>query len=154
MTFVVDRGVRKFVRSCGSIFGVELASNLVWVVAALFLLVRTYAGVRRGTVRLSVAAAMMLALILCFILLPVISMSDDLLATRQAALPQSGQTWRMASEDASVGLDLLLAVAAYLLLLACLRIESRRSKEDVWDVRPLAGWLALCQRLRPPPCVA
>jgi hypothetical protein len=100
------------------------------------------------------ASAMTLALLLCFILLPVISISDDLLATRQAALPQSGQTWRMVSEDASVGLDLLLAVAAYLLLLACLRIESRRSKEDVWDVCPLDGWLALCQRLRPPPCVA
>ncbi len=97
---------------------------------------------------------MTLGLLLCLILLPVISISDDLLATRQAALPQSGQTWRIASEDASVGLDLLLVVAAYLLMLVCLQIESRQSKEDVWDVRPLAGWLALCQRLRPPPCVA
>lgn len=100
------------------------------------------------------ASAMMLALLLCFILLPVISISDDLLATYQAALPQTRQTWRMASEDSSVGLDLLLAVAACLLLLACFEVESRRSGKDVWNIRPLAGWLALCQRLRPPPVLA
>jgi hypothetical protein len=131
---------------------VELASNLVWVMAAVFLMALTYAGTRRGNVRLSLASAMLLALLLCFILLPVISISDDLLVTRQAALPLSSQSWRVATEDASVGLDLLLALAFYLLLACCLT-GCRRKREDLWEVRPLAGRLARSQRLRPPPCL-
>lgn len=133
---------------------VEFASNLVWAVFALALLGMTYGAVRRGKIRLSMVAAMTLALLVCFILLPVISISDDLLANTQAALPLSGQSWRIASEDSSIGLDLLLAVAAFLLLLACFQTEFRRSREDLWDIRPLAGWLARSLRLRPPPCVA
>jgi len=132
----------------------ELASNLIWAVVALTLLGMTYRGVRRGTVRISMASAMTLALLICFILLPAISMSDDLLEARQAALPLAGQTWRMASEGASAGLDGLLAVGLYLLLLMCFLIETRTSKQDQWDIRPLAGRLARSQRLRPPPSVA
>ena len=114
----------------------------------------TYIGVRRGRVRLPMASAMFLALVIGLILLPVISVTDDLLAVRQATLPLSGQTWRIAAEDVSVGLDLLLAVAGYLLLLLCWEIATRLPRKDLWDVRPLAGRLARLQRLRPPPSVA
>jgi hypothetical protein len=131
---------------------VEFASNLVWVVAALSLLGMTYRGVRRGTVRLSMASAMTLAMLICLILLPAISISDDLLAARQAALPVSGQTWRMVSEAASSGLDKVLMVGLYLLLMMCFLIETRMTFQDQWAVRPLAARLARSQRLRPPPC--
>jgi hypothetical protein len=133
---------------------VELASNLVWAILAICLLSATYSGVRRGSIRLSMTSAMMLGLLLCFILLPVISLSDDMLASRQAALPLAGQSWRIASEDAAIGLDLVLAMAAYLLLLLCVDIETHRTDEGYTGVRATAGWLVRAQRLRPPPCFA
>ena len=114
----------------------------------------TYRGVRRGTVRLPMVQAMTLALLICFILLPVISVSDDLLEARQAALPLSGQTWRMASEGVSVGLDKLLIVGLILLALLSFLIEGRAAYQDQWNIRPLAGRLARSQRLRPPPLAA
>ena len=132
----------------------ELASNLVWLVAAVSLIGLTYRGVRAGSVRLSLASAIMLALLLCFILLPVISVSDDLLAIRQAALPESEQTWRIASHDASFSLDTVLAVAAYLFLLLALQREQRCSARECRLVRPMAGRIARLQRLRPPPQLA
>jgi hypothetical protein len=98
--------------------------------------------------------AMTLALLICFILLPVISVSDDLLEAQQAALPLSGQTWRMASEGVSAGLDKLLIVGLILLALLTFLIEGRASYQDQWNIRPLAGRLARSQRLRPPPLTA
>jgi hypothetical protein len=80
-------------------------------------------------------------------------MSDDMLASRQAALPLAGQSWRIASEDAATGLDLVLTMAAYLLLLLCVDIESKRSDEGYAGGRAQAGWLVQSQRLRPPPCI-
>jgi hypothetical protein len=133
---------------------VELASNIVWALLAVVLLGATYSGVRRGSILLSMTSAMMLALLLCFILLPVISLSDDLLASRQAAMPLAGQSWRIASEDAAVGLDLVLALAAYLLLLLCVDHEAHRMAEGYTGERATAGWLVRAQRLRPPPCIA
>jgi hypothetical protein len=97
-------------------------------------------------------SAMTLGLLLCFILLPIISISDDMLASRQAALPLSGQSWRIASEDAATGIDLMLVMAAYLLLLLCVDVEAQRSDEGHAGGRVLAGWLVQSQRLRPPPC--
>ena len=131
----------------------ELALNLVWAIAALGVLGMVYRGVR-GATRISIGSAMLLALLICFILLPVISVSDDLLDARQAALPLSGQTWRIASEGISSGLDQLLAVALFLMMLMCFLIEARATDQDQWSVRPLAGRLVQCQRLRPPPCAA
>jgi len=98
-------------------------------------------------------SAVLLALLLCFILLPVISVNDDLLLADQASLPLSGQTWRVAHEDASVALSFLFAIVAYLLWV-CFGVESRLSRKDLWNVRPLAARLARSQRLRPPLCVA
>jgi|SRR6187402_616680 len=98
-------------------------------------------------------SAILLALLLCFILLPVISVNDDLLLADQASLPLSGQSWRVAHEDAAVGLNLLFAILAYLLWV-CFGIESRQGSKDLWNVRPLAARLARSQRLRPPLCVA
>ncbi len=96
----------------------------------------------------------MLALLLCFILLPVISLSDDLLAIRQATLPESEQVWRVTSHDPSVGLDIVLAVAAYLLLLLAVQREWRLGIREGRVVRPMAAQLARLQRLRPPPQLA
>ena len=104
--------------------------------------------------KVSMATAMTLAVIMCFILMPLISVSDDLLEARQAALPMSGQTWRMASEGASAGLDELLMIGLYLLLLMCFSIEAPVSQRDQCEVSPLTGRLVRSQRLRPPPCAA
>lgn len=130
------------------------ASNLVWAVLSASLLAMTYRGVRRGAVRLSMAASITLALVVCLILLPVISMNDDLLESQQAALPLAAQTWRMAAEQAQVALTFVLAFAAYLLFLVSFRIESRRGIQEVLEIRPMAWRLARSQRLRPPPPVA
>lgn len=132
----------------------ELALNLVWAVAAIALLGTVNLGIRRGTVRLSFASAMTLAVLICFILLPAISLSDDLLNTSQAALPLSGQTWRIASDGSSNGLDDLLVVSLYLMLLMCFLVEAQAPLRDQWFVRPLAARLARSQHLRPPPCAA
>lgn len=132
----------------------ELASNLVWLVAALSLIGLTYRGVRAGYVRLSMLSAITLAVLLCFILLPVISVSDDFLAMRQATLPESEQIWRMASHDMSVGLDLLFALAASLLLLLALQVASQRSLGESRPLRPMAARLVRLQLLRPPPQLA
>jgi hypothetical protein len=130
----------------------ELFSNLVWILLSLVLLATAYFGVRRGAVKVSMATAMTLAVVMCFILMPLISVSDDLLEARQAALPLSGQTWRIASEGASAGLDELLMIGLYLLMLKCLRTEAPASQCDQCEIHPLTGRLVRSQRLRPPPC--
>ena len=132
----------------------ELASNLVWAAIAIALLIASYVGVRRGVVQLSMPKALVLALALGFILLPAISISDDLLASRQTSLPLSSQTWRMASEGASVGLELLLTGSFFILLLMSFLMDVQADDRDQWGIRPLAGQLARCLRLRPPPYMA
>ena len=121
---------------------------------SLVLLATAYYAVRRGQVKVSMATAMTLAVVMCFILMPLISVSDDLLEAQQAALPASGQTWRIASEGVSAGLDDVLMVAVYLLMLMCFRTEAPASHRDQCDCHPNSGRLVRAQRLRPPPCAA
>jgi hypothetical protein len=132
----------------------EVLSNLVWILISLLLLAAAYVGVRRGTVKVSMMTAMTLAIVMCFILMPLISLSDDLLEAQQAALPVSGQTWRMASEGASTGLDQLLMIGLYLLMLMCFRTEAPASQRDECQCYPLSSRLVRSQRLRPPPCAS
>lgn len=129
----------------------EIASNLVWAVVALFLVGAIYRGVRRGTVTLPMGAAMTLALLIGFILLPVISVSDDLMAARQSALPLSSQTWKMASEDASTGFAGVVAPDLMLLIVICFMAAPFVAPRDQWEMSPLAERLARAQHLRPPP---
>ena len=135
-----------------TIGAVELASNLAWVVTTLCALAGTLWAIRRGAVRLPPVTALLVVLSLCFLLLPVISVSDDILEQNQAALPLSGQTWHMAWEGASVGLELVSIVSACLLLLACAAPEVARLMVDGWvEKRHICQWLTRSQRLRPPP---
>src|ERR1700761_5346474 len=97
---------------------------------------------------------MTLAVLICILLLPVISISDDLMEAQQAALPLSAQTWRMASEGASVGLELLSIVATCLLLLACFAVAAKFVLERERDRRPQSVWLAHTLGIRPPPVSA
>jgi hypothetical protein len=133
---------------------VEFASNLIWLLAAISLLAFTYREVRAGSMRVSMASALVLAFVLGIILLPVISVSDDLLAARQATLPAPEQVWRLVSHDASVGVDTLVALGAYLLLLLALQQECRDGWRNTRVLRPMAARLARAQRLRPPPMFA
>lgn len=132
----------------------EFVSNLVWLFAALSLLCFTYREVRAGSVRVSTISALILAFILCIILLPLISLSDDFLATRQAALPESEQSWKLATHDIALGVDTLLAFAAYLLLLVAPEPQAREGWPRACVLRPIATRLARSQRLRPPPAFA
>jgi hypothetical protein len=125
---------------------VELLSNLVWLIVALILMGICYFEVRRGAIRLSMRSALTLTLFLCFILLPVISISDDLLVAQQAALPLADQTWRLAVGDLSV---LVAAVLLLLFLFVQLRVVMLRRTQ--WVLRPLAGQLVRSLKLRPPP---
>lgn len=132
----------------------EFASNLIWLLAAISLLAFTYREVRAGSVRISMTSALVLAFVLGVILLPVISVTDDLLAARQATLPAPEQVWRLVSHDASIGVDALLALAAYLLLLLALQPVCRDGWRKARVLRPMAARLARAQRLRPPPIFA
>jgi hypothetical protein len=96
---------------------------------------------------------MLLAALICLIVLPAISASDDLLDARQAGLPLSGQTWRMLSEGVSAGVE-LPPIALYLVLLLCSVTVILAVFQDRWSVRLLTGRLTVSQRLRPPPCAA
>lgn len=130
----------------------ELASNLVWVIISLVAFAITLWCVRRGKVRIQAGPALLAVLMICFLLLPVISISDDILEARQAALPLSGQTWHMASEGASVGLELVSHLGLCLLLLAYQEDQAHQSPALEWvDPRHMVGWLTRSQRLRPPP---
>lgn len=129
----------------------ELASNLAWLGVSLVLLGLTLWGVRRGTVRLAPTGAVMVTLLVCFLLLPVISVSDDLMEARQAALPLSAQTWHMASEGASVGLEAVSVIGACLLLFGCDEDNGQVVDESDRGGRPMEAWLTPSQRLRPPP---
>ena len=130
---------------------VELASNIVWFITSLLLLGITFRGVRVGRVKLPLPSAMMLTLVFCFILLPIISISDDLMEAQQAALPLSGQTWRIASEGLTAGLDKLVAVAFCFQPLVYAVLNVRVPRMEATDTRTLAERLTRSQRLRPPP---
>jgi len=132
---------------------VELALNLAWAVAMVGLLAMVCRSARQGRIALSLTAAILLAVVIGSILLPVISVSDDLLAARQAALPLSGQTWRLASEGSANGLE-LLALGLCLAVLMGFLAEALVVVRDQWAVRPLAARLARSLRLRPPPIAA
>ena len=69
----------------------ELASNLVWLGVSLVLIGLTQLGVRRDALRIAPMGAVTVTLLVCFLVLPVISVSDDLMETRQAALPLSAR---------------------------------------------------------------
>lgn len=129
----------------------ELASNLAWLGVSLALLGLTLWGVRRGTVRIAPLAAVITTLLVCFLLLPAISVSDDLMEARQAALPLSAQTWHMASEGASVGLEAVSVIGAWLLLLG---FDAGRGQVVDGNERGgvcLKASLTPSQWLRPPP---
>ena len=130
----------------------ELFSNLVWLVLCLGLLGGAFAGLRRGTIRLPVAATLLLVALLCLVLLPAISLSDDLLAGDQADLPVAAQTWRLAMEGSALATDILLAVTLpfVLLLFEFAAGRAQRALEPTRAYRPVARWLTRSQRLRPP----
>ena len=129
----------------------ELASNLTWLGVSLVLLGLTLWSVRRGIVRIAPLPAVMATLLVCFLLLPAISVSDDLMEARQAALPLSAQTWHMASEGASVGLEVVSMIGASLLWLGFEAVKGPSIADSERGVRRMEAWLTPSQRLRPPP---
>ena len=133
---------------------VVLASNLVWLLTSLSILGMTCWSIRRRTLRVSTASAITLALLVGIVLLPAISLSDDMLEAHQAALPLSAQTWRMSSEGASVGVELVPILTVCLLLLARSTPGAQIIEDGDWDMHPHSAWLARSLRLRPPPAEA
>ena len=128
----------------------ELASNLTWLGVSLMLIGLTLWSVRRGIVRIAPVTAVMATLLVCFLLLPAISVSDDLMEARQAALPFSAQTWHMASEGSSVGLEVAL-IGACLLWLGLTAGKGLLIDDCERGVRLMEAWLTPSQRHRPPP---
>ena len=89
---------------------------------------------------------------MCLVLLPAISMSDDLLARQQEALEPGAQTWRLSIEGSAMVADCLFAVAfsvAALLGTEYAR-EVRRPAGRERVTVTVARWLTRAQRLRPP----
>ena len=129
----------------------ELASNVAWLGVSLVLLGLTLWNMRHGRARIAPFAAVMVTLLVCFLLLPVISVSDDLMEARQAALPLSAQTWHLVSEGASVGLEGQSVAGACFLLLGCEVGNGQVVDDNSRSERPMEAWLTPAQRLRPPP---
>jgi hypothetical protein len=129
---------------------VELASNLAWLGVSLVLIGLTLFAVRRGRVRITTTSAVMLTLLVCFLLLPVISVSDDLIEARQAALPLSAQTWHMSFEGASVGLEVSV-ISGFLPLIGFNAVKVQVVDDSERGGRLMKAWLTPSQRLRPPP---
>lgn len=130
----------------------ELASNVAWLSVALTLLVCTLICLRRGMVRLPAGSALFLTVLLGLVLLPAISVSDDLLARQQSALPLTAQSWRLAVDGSELATDALLAVALPLAWVV-FREFAKRTPQAAARVRvhiPVARWLTRSQRLRPP----
>lgn len=123
----------------------------MWLGVSLVLVGLALWGVRREQVRTTPLGAVMVTLLVCFLLLPIISVSDDLMEARQAALPLSAQTWHMSSEDASVGLEAISVIGSLLLLLGFNAIKGQSVDSTERGGRPMEAWLTPCQRLRPPP---
>ena len=131
----------------------ELVSNLVWCAVSCLVFGTVDRALAARKLQVSRRAAFTAAALLCLVLLPVISMSDDLLESRQAALPLASQTWHLASEAASVGMELLSAICTYLLFLAApLLLQVYVAPERA--ARQQSAWLMRSQRLRPPPAFA
>lgn len=107
---------------------------------------------RRDALRVSPGAAVVMTLLLSLVLLPAISLSDDVLAKQEAALPLSSQSWRLAVEGTSLVTEVLLAVALYTVLLLCFSQLLGLAQPGKLNraIRPVARWLARSQRLRPP----
>lgn len=133
---------------------VELASNLTWLALTLALACKLCWAVRRGDVKLKLGSSLGLALLIGFILLPSISVSDDLLESRQSHLPPAAQTYRIATQDAFSGVELLPIFGTLLVMILCLLIVQAGAPVSQWNVRPLASRLTRSQRLRPPPSLA
>ncbi len=132
----------------------ELVSNLVWLVVSAVLLSVVRRRSQRDALQVSPAAALTATFAVCLLLLPVISMSDDLLQSHQNELPLAAQTWHLASEGAAVGLEVSTLLGASLLLLFLTFMPLRIKVEPARRVRPHSAWLTRSQRLRPPPSVA
>ena len=132
-----------------------MLSNLAWLAVCMLVFTVTTATVRRGSARVSSGTAFTTAFVLCLVLLPIISMSDDLLENRQATLPLAAQSWHLASVASSVGLEVASLLGGWLLFLAIVfaAVSTLICPID-WEVRPYAAWLARAQRLRPPPSCA
>ena len=129
----------------------EYASNLLWLATTFGLLAAVLAGVCRGRLRVPAGGAIFLTVLLCVILLPAISLSDDLLMRQQAQLPLAAQSWRLAVEGSELVTDVLLAVALPLVWMILARFApAPLAAEPVRVSRPVARWLTRSQRLRPP----
>ncbi len=138
----------------------ETASNLVWLCLAGIVFAITLAGLRRdaghrsanGTGTASHKSALTTAALLCLLLLPVVSLTDDKLDNRQAPLPLAAQAWHLASEGGALGLEAVsLLSACFLLLTWAFAPKPLSARQIGWNSRPNAVWLMRAQRLRPPP---
>ncbi len=132
----------------------EFALNLVWLVLSALIVGMTVWAVRKRTLTRSAPVALTAAVALCFILLPIISISDDLLQARERGLPLAAQTWHLAKEDASAGLDLTPMLQAWMRALLALLAEAVAvvvCAQPVRRKRTHCAWLTRAQRLRPPP---
>jgi hypothetical protein len=133
---------------------VEFASNCVWVLVSVGLLAWTWRAWRAKTLSVGGRTAFTLVALICLLLLPVISISDDLLEARQATLPASAQTWHMASQDISSAVEILPILIAFLSILHL--IECVAFSLGRWNPgRNVATlWLTRSHSLRPPPAPA
>ena len=131
----------------------EIASNLVWILVSIALLAWILRATQRGRLRVSARSAFVLVVLICLLLLPAISVTDNLLEARQAQLPASAQTWHIASQDISSAVEISSLLLAFLLialiLTATFRLERWNPGRNV-----IAAWLTRTHSLRPPPALA
>ncbi len=118
------------------------------------LLAFVWRAAQRNALRVGRRAAMTQVAMACLLLLPVISVSDDLLMAKQATLPAAAQTYNLAHAGASTGLDLIptaLATLAFLQFPPMQREPLPKASEHAQTYR---GRTLRTRSLRAPPAFA
>ncbi|WP_263408105.1 hypothetical protein [Terriglobus tenax] len=132
---------------------VESFLNLAWIVIAIAMIGGVWLGVYTGKITASMGRALTAAVMVAFLLLPVISISDDMQVLRKLTEPEDMTVRRHSdiTEFAFVLFCLEMLGVALTLLLVLRRLQvlawpdKRRFLEE--EFSPLVG-------VRPPPAVA
>lgn len=135
---------------------VEALLNLTWMLVAISIVAGIWAGVRSGKIDAPMGKAMTAAVLIAFVLLPVVSISDDIQMLHKLTEPEDG-SFRRQHTDGGVELALLclMVLCAALVLLSETMFALRRLRVLGWSVLRLDTYAALglpsVVGVRPPP---
>jgi len=134
---------------------VESILNLTWFVVSIAMVASVWVGVRSGKITAPMGRAMTATIMLVFILLPVISISDDLQVIRKITEPEDF-SFRRHEETVAMDFMLLcfemlgiaLSAMACMFALKRLQVMSRTDERESFFLQDYFGGVV---GIRPPP---